>query len=117
MAKNTGKSESINSPASSTATMTGAPPAPQPPPAAAATPKALQPNPLGRDVDSIKQGVLEHLQFTLAELPKHVDTEWEPYVALSLAVRDRMVEKWIRTHDAYYEQDAKRVYYLSLEFL
>src|SRR5207245_7472928 len=42
---------------------------------------------------------------------------WEPYVALALAVRDRMMARWIRTHDAYYEQDAKRVYYLSLEYL
>ena len=46
-----------------------------------------------------------------------MDTEWEPYVALALAVRDRMIERWIRTQDTYYRLDAKRVYYLSLEFL
>ena len=28
-----------------------------------------------------------------------------------------MIERWLRTQDRYYEQDAKRVYYLSLEFL
>lgn len=66
---------------------------------------------------SLKDGVLGHLQYTLAELPGHVDSEWEPYVALALAVRDRMIARWVRTHDAYYEQDAKRVYYLSLEYL
>ena len=66
---------------------------------------------------SLKDGVLGHLQYTLAELPKHIDSDWEPYVALALAVRDRMIERWIRTHDAYYEQDAKRIYYLSLEYL
>src|SRR5262245_60446768 len=27
------------------------------------------------------------------------------------------MERWIRTQDSYYEHDAKRVYYLSLEFL
>jgi starch phosphorylase len=69
------------------------------------------------DAESLKKAILGHLQYTLAELPQHVDTEWEPYVALALAVRDRMIQRWIRTQDAYYEQDVKRVYYLSLEYL
>jgi starch phosphorylase len=69
------------------------------------------------DAESIKQDLLRHLEFTLGELPRHVDSDWEPYVSLALAVRDRLMERWIRTHEAYYEHDAKRVYYLSLEFL
>jgi starch phosphorylase len=69
------------------------------------------------DVESLKTGILSHLEFTLGELPRHVDSQWEPYVSLALAVRDRMMERWIRTQDAYYEHDAKRVYYMSLEFL
>ncbi len=71
----------------------------------------------GMDAEALKRDFLSHLQFTLAELPKHIDSEWEPYVALALSVRDRMIERWIRTQDTYYDQDAKRVYYLSLEFL
>jgi starch phosphorylase len=63
------------------------------------------------------QSILDHLTFTLAELPGHVDSRWEPYVALALTVRDRMVEGWIRTQDRYYAQDPKRIYYLSLEYL
>jgi glycogen phosphorylase len=46
-----------------------------------------------------------------------VDSEWEPYVSLALTVRDRLIERWVRTQEAYYAHDAKRVYYLSLEFL
>jgi starch phosphorylase len=85
---------------------------------ATATPReALPYDSLGMDARSIKQGILHHLEYTLAELPRHVDSEWEPYVALALAVRDRLVQRWIRTQDAYYERDAKRVYYLSLEYL
>ena len=72
---------------------------------------------LGMDAEALKRGVLAHLEYTLAELPGHVDSEWEPYVALALAVRDRMIERWVRTQDAYYQQDVKRVYYLSLEYL
>ena len=72
---------------------------------------------LDNDPASIRESIVRHLQFTLAELPKHVDSSWEPYVSLALAVRDRLIENWIQTHENYYAQDAKRVYYLSLEFL
>src|SRR5262245_58181745 len=85
---------------------------------AAASPReALTDDDLGVDAAALKRGVLRHLQYTLAELPRHVDSEWEPYVALSLAVRDRLIQRWIKTQDAYYEQDPKRIYYLSLEYL
>ncbi|MDP1826999.1 MAG: glycogen/starch/alpha-glucan phosphorylase [Archangium sp.] len=72
---------------------------------------------LKNDAPAIRESIVQHLQFTLAELPKHVDSTWEPYVSLALAVRDRLIENWIKTQDAYYAADAKRVYYLSLEFL
>src|SRR5262245_34108846 len=72
---------------------------------------------LGMDAPAVKESVLRHLEYTLAELPRHVDSEWEPYMALALAVRDRLIQRWIRTQDAYYEQDPKRIYYLSLEYL
>lgn len=71
----------------------------------------------GMDAKSLAADFLSHLQYTLAELPGHVDSEWEPYVSLALSVRDRMIERWIHTQQAYYKEDAKRVYYLSLEFL
>src|SRR5262252_10074099 len=71
----------------------------------------------GLDAESIREEFLTHLAYTLAELPAHVDTEWEPYLSLALTVRDRLIERWVRTQDAYYTHDAKRVYYLSLEFL
>ena len=71
----------------------------------------------GLDAESIRKGFLTHLEFTLAELPGHVDTEWEPYLSLALPIRDRLIERWVHTQNAYYAHDAKRVYYLSLEFL
>jgi starch phosphorylase len=72
---------------------------------------------LGMDAESLKRGILGHLEYTLAELPQQVDSAWEPYVAVALAVRDRMIERWVRTQETYYRRDAKRVYYLSLEYL
>jgi starch phosphorylase len=71
----------------------------------------------GLDADSIRREFLTHLEITLAELPEHVDSEWEPYLSLALTVRDRLIERWVHTQNAYYAHDAKRVYYLSLEFL
>src|SRR5262245_33829798 len=85
--------------------------------AATATPRQALTGTLGMDADALKHSVLQHLEYTLAELPRHVDSEWEPYLALALAVRDRLIQRWIRTQDAYYEQDPKRIYYLSLEYL
>lgn len=41
----------------------------------------------------------------------------ELYQAAVFAVRDVITDKWMKTHDEYYERDAKVVYYLSMEFL
>src|SRR5262249_38733620 len=90
------------------------------PAVASATRSPMQSLPRGRlgtDASALKEAILAHLEYTLAELPGHVDSAWEPSVALALAVRDRMVQGWIRTQDRYYDEDAKRVYYLSLEYL
>jgi len=38
-------------------------------------------------------------------------------VSFSLSVRDLLIERWINTQQHYYTCDAKRVYYLSLEFM
>ncbi|MEI8208200.1 MAG: glycogen/starch/alpha-glucan phosphorylase [Methylococcales bacterium] len=39
------------------------------------------------------------------------------YEALSLAVSDRLTERWKKTYNAYRTEDCKRAYYLSMEFL
>jgi glycogen phosphorylase len=39
------------------------------------------------------------------------------YEALSLAISDRLVERWKKTYNAYKESDCKRANYLSMEFL
>ncbi|MCL2845428.1 MAG: glycogen/starch/alpha-glucan phosphorylase [Chitinivibrionia bacterium] len=44
-------------------------------------------------------------------------TSSDAFVGLSLAMRDRLVERWIETQKTYTESNAKRVHYLSLEFL
>ena len=39
------------------------------------------------------------------------------FYALSYAIKDTVIDEWIATHKAYDAQDAKILYYLSMEFL
>ncbi len=64
----------------------------------------------------IIKSFLEHLEYTLGK-DKYSATTFDIYNALAYAVRDRMIERWLDTQQAYYNTDHKRVYYLSMEFL
>ena len=68
------------------------------------------------DVDSLRRSFLDHLQFSQGK-DEHTATALDRYLALAYGVRDRLMKRWIQTQQAYYASDAKRVYYLSLEFL
>ena len=70
----------------------------------------------GIDKESLKRSFLDHISFSLAK-DKYSATKRDYYLSLALAIRDRLVERWVRTQQKYYQVDAKRVYYLSLEFL
>lgn len=48
-------------------------------------------------------------------LPK--SSKREKFVALSYAIRDKLITKWHDTQGLYYDNNPKRVYYLSMEFL
>jgi len=39
------------------------------------------------------------------------------YEALALAISDRLTERWKKTYNAYKDEDCKKAYYLSMEFL
>lgn len=63
------------------------------------------------------RGDFEHyLRRTLAK-DCYTATDRDRYHALALAVRDRVVERWIATQQAHHKKNVKRIYYLSLEFL
>ena len=69
-----------------------------------------------QQVAALRQSVNEHLLYTvgkdaIAASPR----DW--LYALSAAVRDRLVERWMDTTRRQYSQNVKRVYYLSMEFL
>ncbi|HET8722606.1 MAG TPA: glycogen/starch/alpha-glucan phosphorylase [Anaeromyxobacteraceae bacterium] len=68
------------------------------------------------DVDALRRSFADHLQFSQGK-DEHSATALDRYMAVAGAVRDRMMRRWLQTQQAYYRSDAKRVYYLSLEFL
>lgn len=68
------------------------------------------------DAASLKQAILNHLRYTLVK-DKYTATKRDYYLCLSHALRDLMADDWSRTQQHYYNVDAKRVYYLSAEFL
>jgi starch phosphorylase len=70
----------------------------------------------GHDIESLKRGFAEHLQYSQAK-DEHTATSLDRYFAAAFTARDRLMRRWIQSQQAYYKQDAKRVYYLSLEFL
>ncbi len=65
---------------------------------------------------SLSNQFAEHLEFNLVR-DKITASPDDAYYALSMSVRDRLVRRWLRTQQRYKEDDVKRVYYLSLEFL
>lgn len=74
-------------------------------------------NPLrGDDVNALQLSFVDHLEYSLAK-DEYSATLRDRFKSLALTVRDRMIERWIETQQEYYRRDAKRVYYLSLEFL
>jgi len=66
--------------------------------------------------EALRRAFQDHVRFSQGKNPQNA-TAWDRYVALALAVRDRMVHRWAETQQTYKRVDAKRVYYLSAEFL
>jgi len=67
-------------------------------------------------VMTVIKSFLEHMEYTLGT-DKYTALQRDVYNALSYAVRDRLIERWLDTQQAYYNEDPKRVYYVSMEFL
>ncbi|MEO8299925.1 MAG: glycogen/starch/alpha-glucan phosphorylase, partial [Burkholderiales bacterium] len=71
---------------------------------------------LARDVAAFKRTIATKLMYQVGKDP--VSARPEDWLhAVSYAVRDHLVERWMKTTRAQYAQDVKRVYYLSMEFL
>jgi starch phosphorylase len=66
--------------------------------------------------DQYAKSLVNHLTLGLAK-DMYSATAKDKFNAVVLSVRTAMVRDWIKTQQQYYLADAKRVYYLSMEFL
>lgn len=71
---------------------------------------------LSNTKEEIKYAVHEYIKNFYRKSIEHATNE-EKYQAAVYALRNIIADKWIKTHDEYYEKDVKIVYYLSMEFL
>jgi starch phosphorylase len=71
---------------------------------------------LSLDAESFSLDFRRYYSHTLGR-DKHCRSVHYPYEALSVAIRDRLMQRWKNTFYAYYEKDCRRAHYLSLEFL
>lgn len=65
---------------------------------------------------SIQESVINHIEYTLAR-SRYRFNDNEAYQATGHSLRDRLIEAWNDTQTYFKEQNPKRVYYLSMEFL
>ena len=77
---------------------------------------AVAPNHGVPDHDCLRESILHHVNFSLGLSAEGLQPR-EAFRAVSLAIRDLMVEQSLSTEAMYHSTDAKRLYYLSLEFL
>ena len=95
-----------------------APPAPSDPCHSESPPASLRTFRSRIDMGPVgmKESIRSHLKFTLARDPVTA-TRQDWYQAAAFAVRDRIMARFIETMSVQTEANARRVYYLSLEYL
>ncbi|KAJ2787198.1 Non-essential glycogen phosphorylase [Coemansia interrupta] len=71
---------------------------------------------IARDTATIKNSVIMHLTATFLRTPTSMDSG-HAYLASAFSVRDRLLQRWNLTNEFHDRMKAKRVYYMSLEFL
>ncbi len=66
--------------------------------------------------DDLRAEIVRHIKVSLGKDTEHSSTyDWR--IAVSLALRDRLVDPWFESTRRTYDEQRKRVYYLSMEFL
>src|SRR5262249_51988983 len=70
----------------------------------------------GMDDASLRRAFMDHLSYSVGKSTNN-STELDQFFAMALSVRDRLVYRWAQTQETYSKVDAKRIYYLSAEFL
>ena len=68
------------------------------------------------DKESFKKEIASNVKMLYRKTLDEASPQ-ELYQAVSYAVKDDIIDRWIATHKVYKEKNVKKVYYLSMEFL
>ena len=66
--------------------------------------------------EELKESIEDYLKILFRKTVDEANQQ-QVFQAVSYAIKDIIVDQWIATHKEYEKQDAKTVYYLSMEFL
>jgi starch phosphorylase len=70
----------------------------------------------GMDIETLKRAFIDNLYYIQGK-DKNFATAHDYYMALAYTIRDRLVHRWIKTEQTYFEKDVRIICYLSAEFL
>jgi starch phosphorylase len=70
----------------------------------------------GMSLETLKRAIEDNLYYIQGK-NKLFATPHDYYMALAYTVRDRLIHRWLKTIETYFQQDVKAVFYLSAEFL
>jgi len=71
---------------------------------------------IAESVDALKRSIMENLYYREARIPA-VATRNDWYLAVAYTVRDRIMNRWIKSLDTIVKRDVRVVSYFSAEFL
>jgi starch phosphorylase len=67
-------------------------------------------------VSALQECIRRHATYSLGKAWRNLSVR-DLFTAVALTVRDQLVERFLETEERYQQQDPKRLYYLSIEFL
>ncbi len=70
----------------------------------------------GLSIEAFKRAFVDNLFYVQGKFPA-IATQYDYYMALAHAVRDRLLQRWINTAETYTRERSRTVCYLSAEFL
>src|SRR5438309_1306918 len=69
-----------------------------------------------KPAEVLREAIARHIRYTLVRREQNLAPS-ELLIPVSLAVRDQLVDRMLQTEQRYRAVDAKRLYYMSMEFL
>lgn len=71
---------------------------------------------LGLNAENLSERIRQHLKYSMGKRISGASLE-DIYYSLGLSIRELIIDKLFQTEELYDKNDAKRIYYLSLEYL